>query len=172
MRDIPRKRLAVGFVILGFFLICVWRPPNLFLLNFSDSVPAGLYLRVSCRTVNVGDMVVYMPTDDVVDWMRKRGWFKDGEKPLPFLKYVGGLSGDTFAAIGHRFYINDEYIGDILDTDSGGIALPQISGAHQVPAQEFLPLSSDAKGFDGRYTGCVPINRIIAKAIPLLVVYR
>lgn len=139
-------------------------------MNFSNSIPLGLYFRVSSgETVQVGDIVAYYPTDEVVQDMRRRGWFKE-QDPLPFLKYVGALSGDVYSADGHSFYINGEYVGEILDTDSSGNPLPRHEGTHQVPPQEFLPLASDNKGFDGRYTGCVPLNRIFAKVIPIWVV--
>ena len=120
--------------------------------------------------MHVGDIVAYYPTDEVVSDMRRRGWFKDGQTPLPFLKYVGGLSGDVYSADGHSFYINGDYVGEILGMDSNGNPLPRHEGTHQVPPQEFLPLASDPKGFDGRYTGCVPLDRIFAKVVPIWVV--
>ena len=166
IKDISRKRLLTGCCMLAFFLTIIWLSPQILFLNFSDSIPRGLYLRIPVgTTVKVGDIVVYMPTDDVVVMMRSLGWLEDGQPPKPFLKYVGAISGDIFSVCGHSFSINGDYVGDVLNTDSKGQVLPRINGSFLVSDFEFLPISSNAHGFDGRYTGCVPINRIISKAI-------
>ena len=169
MRNIPRKRLLISGFVLAFFLICIWFSPKLLFVNFTDSIPCGLYLRVPLENIQTGDIVAYMPSDEVVAFMRDRGWLKEGREPIPFLKYVGGIQGDSYAVIGHVFFINGEEIGDVLCNDSRGQALPYYQGAFIIHKGEFLPLSSDSKGFDGRYTGCVPLERVIAKAIPILV---
>ncbi len=170
VRLTPRNRLIVGISLLGFFLMTIWFAPRVLFLNLSRSIPRGLYLRVPLGTVKVGETVAYMPTDDVVMLMREREWIADGQEPLPFLKYIGGLPGDSFSAQGHRFFINGKYVGEILDADIKGQALPQLRGEHEIQEWEFLPLASNPNGFDGRYTGCVPFNRIIAKVVPVWVV--
>ncbi len=169
VKAISPKRLFIGVALLLFILILIWFPPQIFYFNISDSIPFGLYFRISSDTLAVGDIVAYQPTDDVVAGMRQRGWIRDGQEPL-FLKYIGGLPGDTFSSSNHRFFINGKYIGDILDFDTKGNPLPQIQGSFQVPVQEFLPLATNPEGFDGRYTGCVPIDRIVAKVVPVWVV--
>ncbi len=153
-------------------MVVIWFPPHIIYFNRSDSIPYGLYIRDFSGDIKVGDIVAYMPTDEIVEGMRERGWIRAGQEPLPFLKYVGALPGETYSTVDHRFLINGLYVGEIFDTDTRGKALPHIFGTFKVPTQEFLPLSSDAHGFDGRYTGCVPMNRIITKVIPLWVVYK
>lgn len=171
MRKIPQNRLAFSLFLLIGSLILIWCSPRVLFLNVSKSIPHGLYLRVSAENFQVGDVVVYDPTADVVAIMRERGWLKDGQEPIPFLKYIGALPGDTYSTQHHIFSINGAYVGEILDRDGQGQALPQLfPRLHEVPLHTFLPLANDPHGFDGRYTGCVPMNRIIAKVIPIWVV--
>ena len=169
MLHIQRKRLIFSVFFLMFSLAAIWLLPRVLFLNFSSSIPRGLYLRVSSEQLHVGDIVVYTPTDDVIIFMKERGWLKENQEPMPFLKYVGGLFGDDYSTRNHSFWVNGNYVGEILVTDSKGQPL-QISGTHKVLEKSFLPLASNPDGFDGRYTGCVPINRIIAKVIPIWVV--
>lgn len=144
--------------------------PQILFWNVSQSVPQGLYLKVPMETIAVGDFVVYSPTDEVLTIMKERGWLAENKNQHSFLKYVGGLSGDSYAVRDNKFFINGKFIGETLLCDTNGNTLPVIQGAHDIPAGEFLPVSDDVRSFDGRYTGTVPIERIIAKVIPLLVV--
>ncbi len=170
MWNIPRSRLMIGLFLLTFSLFIIWFCPRFLVLNFSNSIPRGLYLCVPTGTMQIGDIVEYMPTDDVLTFMRDNGWIGENQTPLPFLKYIGGLSGDTYSIQDRSFSINGQYIGETLDTDKKGQALPHLQGFYKVSDYEFLPLASNSGGFDGRYTGCVPINRIISKVIPIWVV--
>ena len=171
MLKVSHNRLVVSLFLLGCFLNVIDFLPKVLILNVSKSMPRGLYLRVLSENFKVGDVVVYEPTDDVVAFMRERGWLKEDHEPIPFLKYIGALPGDTYSTQNHIFSINGAYIGEILDRDGKGQALPKLSQSlHKVSLHTFLPLSNDPRGFDGRYTGCVPMDRIMAKAIPIWVV--
>jgi len=170
--NISRKRLFFSLSLFVFLLLAIWFFPKVLFLNFSQSIPRGLYLRVPFGKLQVGDIVAYIPTDDVIVFMKSRGWLKEDQEPVPFLKYVGALPGDIYFAQNRTFFINGTCIGEILVIDGKGQALPQLSQTSicEVPEEEFLPLASNPHGFDGRYTGCVPIERIIAKVIPVWVV--
>lgn len=159
----------MGLPLLALVLASVWLHPKFIFINFTDSIPRGIYLRVSLGQIRKGDTVAYLPPDGVSTIMLKRGWISKGNT-VPFLKYVGGVPGDTFCVYERKFSINGVYVGEVLAADSKGHPLPQYIGTHEVPDREFLPLASNPKGFDGRYTGCVPMERIIARVIPLLVV--
>lgn len=171
MLKIAHHRLAFSLFLLGCFLNVICFLPKVLFLNRSKSMPRGLYLRVISENFEVGDIVVYEPTADVVALMRERRWLQDGQEPIPFLKYIGALPGDTYSVKRHIFSINSACVGEILERDGKGQALPQLPpGLYDVPLQTFLPLANDPHGFDGRYTGCVPMERIIAKVIPIWVV--
>lgn len=173
MLNISRKRLFFSLSLFVFLLLAIWFFPKVLFLNFSQSIPRGLYLRVPFGKLQVGDIVAYIPPDDVIVFMKAREWLKEGQDPVPFLKYVGALPGDIYFIRNHMFFINGARIGEVLVIDGRGQELPQLSktSIYEVPKEEFLPLASNPHGFDGRYTGCVPIERIIAKVIPVWVVY-
>ena len=46
--------------------------------------------------------------------------------------------------------------------------MPEHRGSFVVPKREFLPIGTNPKSFDDRYTGTVPLKNITASVIPLL----
>ena len=103
--------------------------------------------------------------------MRSNGWMAYDESPHLFLKKVGALSGDRYTVLCRSFFVNGQYLGEAIIEDSKGRPLPLAIGTHIVPEREFLPVAAySARSFDGRYTGTVPLDCIVARVIPILVV--
>lgn len=168
---LPKRSLRIlcaGAAILLF--LPIWMKTPVVFLNLSPSVPRGVYLRVPRDEVRAGDCVAYLPTEEVAGIMRNLGWTGDDKEACPFLKYVGAIAGDRYTVSATSFFVNGEYIGEAVAEDSRGHALPLARGTHIVPEGEFLPVACSPKSFDGRHTGTVPVGRIVAKVIPLLVV--
>ena len=166
------NRRHVFSVVFLFMIAALWNVhcTRFFYLNFSCSVPRGIYLRVPQGEIRVGDCVVYLPTEETVGIMRSFGWLSEDDSPHLFLKYVGVLSGGRYTVSAKSFFVDGKYIGEVLPVDSEGHSLPLAGGTHIVPEGEFLPVSCSSRSFDGRYTGTVPLDRIVAKVIPVLVV--
>ena len=160
----------LGIIFFVFILFQIWLQVPLVFLNFSASVPRGVYVRIPLGEIHVGDCVAYLPDDDVLLVMREFGWLPEEQKARIFLKNIGALPGDSYSVNNGKFYIRGDYYGDAIAEDSKGHLLPIIQGSHIVPDGEFLPVSPSPRSFDGRHTGPVPLVRIIAKVIPILVV--
>ena len=165
-----RRAYFAVFLLMAIAVLWNVQFPQFIFVNFSRSAPRGLYLRSPQGEIHVGDGVVYLPTEKAADVMRGCGWLSEGESPRPFLKFVGALSGDWYSVSSKSFFVNGDYIGEAVSEDSEGHPLPLMLGTHVVPEGEFLPITRSPRSFDGRYTGTVPLGRIVAKVIPILVV--
>jgi len=147
-----------------------WKFPEQHIIFFNQtaSVPLGFYVRVPERELACGDYVVYDMTEITRRYAVARGYVT---KPNdPFLKRVGGLAGDTYEIDPdtRRFSIEGVYIGEVFARDRMDRPLPQLSGTFVVPEDSFLPIGENTRSFDGRYTGAVPRDHIIAVVAPLL----
>ena len=85
-----------------------------------------------------------------------------------FLKEIGGVAGDSYyISKDLNFYINGKYIGKVSATDKENRPMPFNPGLNIIPEDSFLPIGTNPKSFDGRYTGAVSNKAIIAKVIPI-----
>jgi conjugative transfer signal peptidase TraF len=136
-------------------------------VNDSSSMPRGLYwIRLGAAPTQRGEVVLFHPPAPFAALIYARGWLPNG---MALLKSVGGLNGNLYCAIDHRFVVSGEDIGPIFARDGQGNPLPRIGGCRCVGRDEFLPLSTTIeRSFDGRYMGAVPIANVIGTGWPLL----
>lgn len=147
---------------LGFELL-----EGIFYLNVTSSLPMGFYMRMPSTQYKRGDYVVYEPSDDIKELIRRNAW---GEGKYDFLKKVGAIAGDTYSVSSDNliFEINGKYVGQVYETDNKGNELPKLRGTFKVEDGYFLPIATSARSFDGRYSGTIPESCIKAKVIPIL----
>lgn len=137
-----------------------------FFLNITDSLPLGLYLRIPGGDYQKGDYIVYEPSEDVRRMVADYGW---GDGNHVFLKQIGAVSGEHYAVHGEppEFTIEGTVRGRVFDSDTQGHPLPKLRGEFIVPEGHVLPVATNPRSFDGRYTGTIPVGCIKAKVIPL-----
>jgi len=142
--------------------------PNIFYINYSPSLPIGLYMRIPSGEYRRGDYIVYEPDEATKTLVRGYEWHDT--EPHTFLKIVGGVAGDRYSVDEKTkfFTIEGNYAGQVYETDSKGNSLPQIRGEFTVEQGRILPIATNPRSFDGRYTGTIPITSIKAKVMPLL----
>ena len=144
--------------------------PRLFVANFTDSMPCGLYLRWPLNTLQRDSIVVFHLPDavwaDFGTLMHAWGWSPESG---PFLKRVGALPGDRVCLSDGQLSVNSISLGQQLQHDTHGRAIPGLhEGCFTVKPGDFLPLSTHSpRSFDGRYYGPVPISGIEATVVPL-----
>lgn len=149
--------------------------PRLFVANFTDSMPRGLYLRRPPSPLQRDSIVVFhLPGavwSDFGPLMRAWGWSPESG---PFLKRVGALPGDQVCLSGGHLSVNSVSLGQQLHHDTHGRAIPGMrEGCFTIKSDDFLPLSTHSpRSFDGRYYGPVPIAGIEATAVPLWTLSR
>lgn len=144
---------------------CVGLPIKL-IWNASASVPIGLYEIVSPEQIDVTDLVAVAPPVPLAAWMAERGYLARG---VPLLKRVMGLRGQRVCRIGNAVTVDAVPLGDALDRDRRGRALPVWQGCRRIgDGQMFLMNASVHDSLDGRYFGPIPARAVIGKATPLL----
>ena len=148
--------IAIFTVVIGLWQ-CLSYVPRLpaeyrvFYYNHTDSLPRGLYLRMPLRELQDGDYVVFEPTEAITSVAYERGWLSPGVR---FLKQVGAVAGESYEIEPETLQFKGP--------------MPEIRGRFLVPEGEFLPIGTNPRSFDGRYTGTVPLKNITARVIPLL----
>ena len=141
---------------------------SIFFLNITDSLPIGLYLRVPATNLSKGDYIIYEPTEEVRKIVVDYGW---GDGKHLFLKKIGAVAGEhyTIREDNGEFLIEGQHYGQVFLTDTKGQPLPKLRGEFIVPTGHVLPVATNPRSFDGRYTGSIPIECIKAKVIPFLI---
>ena len=160
-----------GYVMVTYFSLmaiaigsCVSLPVKL-LWNASASVPIGFYDLERPSPLQVGDLVAVMPDMPLADFMVGRGYVGRG---VPLLKRVVGLPGQRVCRTGSAVTVDGVEMGDALDSDRIGRALPVWQGCRIIGDGELFLMNWDIRdSLDGRYFGPVPASSIIGRALPL-----
>ena len=147
--------------------------PTIFYTNLTASIPRGLYMAIPGTTLRDGDIVVYRPTDVTRRFAQEQGYgtgYLNAEYRL--IKKIGALPQETYqvAEGTNDFFANGRFIGQARKTDPQGCVLPVQYGTHTVPEDSFLPIGENPLSFDGRYEGVVPMDHILARVVPILLI--
>ena len=133
--------------------------------NASDSVPIGLYRVQPDPRPHVDDIVVVRPPDDLVWFLAEGGYLPHG---VPLLKHVAALGGQRVCRIGRALSIDGEHVGNALERDHRGRALPVWQGCVVLSdAQVFLFNADRPDSLDGRYFGPLQRKTIVGRASPV-----
>ena len=143
---------------------CVPVPIKL-IWNASASTPIGFYDLAAPHDLKRNDLVAVMLERPLADFIVARGYIGRG---VPLLKHVAALPGQTVCRTGPAVTIDAAFVGDALERDSRGRALPVWQGCRRIADGEvFLMNTAVADSLDGRYFGALPAREIIGKATPL-----
>ncbi len=133
--------------------------------NASASVPIGLYRVQPDPRPKVDEVVVVRPPADLVWFLAEGGYLPRG---VPLLKHVAALGGQRVCRIGHAVSIDGEHVGDALERDHRGRALPVWQGCVRLSnAQIFLFNADRPDSLDGRYFGPLERDTIVGRASPV-----
>lgn len=140
-------------------------PPKRLIWNASASVPIGLYRIEPIDQLDVTDLAVVMPPDDLVGFLDQRGYLPKG---VPLIKRVLALSGTKVCRDGNQISAYDMVYGQALDRDSRGRPLPVWQGCITVSKDQAFFMNWDVPdSLDGRYFGALPLATVIGRAVPL-----
>jgi len=159
-----RKRILV-VSLATIFILFINFAPKIIYINITKSLPLGIYMAIPGMNIRRGDIVVYEPPTRVYTFMKERNYGKGNEQ---FLKRVGAMAGDSYGVMDGVLLINGQEKGLIKEYDSSGNPMPVMTGLHIVPEGQFLPLGDQVNSLDGRYTGPVPVGKIITRVVPVL----
>ena len=160
-----------GFVITTYaaalfvVLTSVFHPAPKLLWNASASVSIGLYAVRRALPPHVGELVVIMPPRPLAQFLAVRHYLPPG---VPLLKHVVALSGQTVCRNGRAIIIDGAVMGEALDRDRFGRALPDWQGCRVLAAAEVFVMNTAAlDSLDGRYFGPLPLTAIVGRADPI-----
>jgi conjugative transfer signal peptidase TraF len=139
--------------------------PTKLIWNASASTPIGLYSITPAARLEVTDLVAVRAPEPLDAFMVDRGYIGRG---VPLMKRVAGVAGQQVCRHQHAITVDGVPIGDALDRDHLGRALPTWQGCRRIALGElFLMNWSVRDSLDGRYFGPLPTSTVIGRAIPL-----
>lgn len=139
--------------------------PTAIIWNASPSAPIGFYRVRPAERLEIPDLVVVDAPEPLERFAVERGYLPPN---IPLLKRVVGLPGQTVCRIDRTISVDDVEIGDALERDTFGRAMPVWQGCRRIAGDEVFLMNWDARNsLDGRYFGPIPANSIIGTAVPL-----
>ena len=135
------------------------------LWNASASVPVGLYAVRRAPPLHIGELVVVQPPAPLAQIFAVRCYLPLG---VPLLKHILALPGQAVCRSGLLITIDGAAMGDALERDRLGLALPDWQGCRVLgPGKVFLINRAPPGSFDGRYFGPLPTTSIVGRAYPI-----
>lgn len=160
-----------GYVMVTYFsamgiAVASFVPTSLKLVwNASASTPIGLYRIEPVGVLKLSDLVAVMPLKPLADFMVERGYIGRG---TPLMKRVTGLPGQRVCRIGRSITVDGVALGDALDRDRMGRAMPVWQGCRRIADSDLFLMNPGVRdSFDGRYLGPLPASAVIGKATPI-----
>ena len=157
--------MTTYFALLGFAGAAIFPVSPRFIWNASASVPIGLYAIRPAGALQVTELVVVRPPTPLASFLDARRYLPKG---VPMLKRILALPGQTVCRSDHTITVDGIAMGEALDHDRRGRALPTWRGCRVVASDEvFLMNWQSEDSFDGRYFGPLPVSTIAGRADPL-----
>jgi conjugative transfer signal peptidase TraF len=157
--------MTTYFALLGFAITAIFPVSPRFIWNASASVPIGLYAIRPAGALHVTELVVIQPPAALASFLDERRYLP---KSVPMLKRILALPGQTVCRSDRTITVDGIAMGEALDHDRSGRALPAWHGCSVVADDEvFLMNWQSEDSFDGRYFGPLPASTIIGRADPL-----
>jgi len=157
--------MTTYFALLGFVWAAIFPVSPRFIWNASASVPIGLYAIRPAGALHVTELVVVRPPATLASFLDQRRYLPKG---VPMLKRILALPGQTVCRSDRTITVDGIAMGEALDHDRNGRALPTWHGCRVVGGDEvFLMNWQSEESFDGRYFGPLPASAIAGRADPL-----
>ena len=176
---IARRAVAIGgFLAAGLVLVAGGYARSAgYRLNTTSSLPMGIWRTASVAHLARGDVVTFCPPAtapfELAHW---RGYLAPGACPSGYeimMKPVAALPGDTVTVSAAGIAVDGKPLPNshLLARDYEGRPLKAVApGTYTVPAGEMWVVSSfNARSYDSRYFGPVPIAAVHAQAHPILI---
>jgi conjugative transfer signal peptidase TraF len=154
-----------SIAMLGIGSPALLHPAPRLIWNASASVPIGLYAVHPAGALQVGELVIVTPPEQLADFLDNRHYLPKG---VPLLKRILALPGQVVCRTGRAITVDGDVMGEAFDRDHLGRPLPVWQGCHRVADGEaFLMNRQPSDSLDGRYFGALPAAAIVGRAEPL-----
>ena len=139
-----------------------------FVINFTESVPAGVYRILDASEIRRGMYVAFKPPAAALTTAEGRPWFR---KDKYFVKQVIGLSGDEIYIKSGKLSVNNDEIAQVLDADRQGVAFAVTEGCYHLSDNQIFVMGlKSTYSFDSRYFG--PIDTSIVQKVSFLLSFE
>lgn len=161
-----RRTLAVtALAVLTIGATSAIDAPTKLIWNATASAPIGFYTVEPADRIVVPDLVAIVPPEPLAAFMVERGYVGRG---VPLLKRVLGLPGQRVCRIGFAITVDGVEMGEALQRDRHGRALPVWQGCRIIGDGEIFIMNWEVRdSLDGRYFGPIPASSVIGRALPL-----
>lgn len=161
-----RRILAVMLLaVIGIVATSAADMPTKLVWNATASAPVGLYTIEPVNRIEVPELVAVRPPEPLAGFMIERGYVGRG---VPLLKRIVGLPGQRVCRTGRAITVDGVEMGDALDRDRIGRALPVWQGCRVIAGGQLFLMNWDVPdSLDGRYFGPIPASFVIGRALPL-----
>ena len=146
-------------MLIGIILLyqLFWKPHFDLALNRTTSLPQKLFFIIKHASIQRGDFLAFYPPNNPLY----------GDK-TPFLKQVGGISGDHVIEKNQEIYVNGKDMGHVFQRARNGTAL-HAGPTGVIPNGYYYVYTRNPKSYDSRYQsiGWISKSRVVGRAIPL-----
>lgn len=136
------------------------------LINFTASVPRGIYWISPAATIRRGDLVALAIPASVRNFLHQRKYVPQRIELLA--KPVAGVPGDEVCVRDGTVRINGRVLAVVRVVDSQGLALPVHLMCGPVPHNAVFLATHHENSFDSRNFGPVSIDRLRGPLTPLV----
>jgi len=145
--------------------LAFFHPAPRLIWNTTASTPTGLYVLGPVGPLRSLELVAVRPPEPIASYLADGGFLPKG---VPLLKHVMALPGQTVCRVRDAIVIDHLEVGAAQTHDHLSRLLPRWSGCRTLqPSEVFLMNPTMRDSLDGRYFGPLPMNSIIARAVPL-----
>ena len=157
--------MVTYFVAMGVAIAAFIPTPTKLIWNASASAPIGFFSIEPAERLQAPELVAIVPPEPLASFIVERGYVGRG---VPMLKRVLGLPGQRVCRVGFTITVDGIDVGEALERDRLGRALPTWRGCRVVADGEIFLMNWQVRdSLDGRYFGPIPASSVIGRAIPL-----
>ena len=161
------RQLLVGASVLGGLLAAAHLTlSGRLLINYTPSIPRGLYWITPSGPPRVGELVAFPIPESVRDLMYSRQYVHRSIRLLA--KPVLAVAGDDVCVRGGCLHVNGAPHGTILDVDPAGRALPHYDHCGVLSPGQLYVATEHERSFDSRYFGPIDSSRVLGTLSPLV----
>lgn len=155
MKKVTKKSLLFFSVTAIFCLPLMFNFKKKIYVNFTQSMPRGLYLKLSDNKYKIGDIIV----------------FYSEEKRCNLVKYVSGLPGDEFCISDGKILLINGFPQATLNIQKYGLSKHDQSFCQRLKNGEILALGEHPDSYDSRYFGPIKEEKVIAR-VSLIIQFK
>lgn len=165
-----KKKISYIFILFFSIMFLIKIVAKNYTITVTESLPLGIYKLEEIKSIKVGDIVQFIPSEEEMQLIYNRGYLPRYAKTL--LKEVAAdfenrnsikiIEKDNLKFL----YVGNKNYGLILEKDSQGRNVNILVEEELKPKNrdEYLLLSQHYKSYDGRYFGVIKRENILKKA--------